>query len=64
MAVTVNAKVWDVTKPIPRTRVAVGPVAYAGVGPTEEEARGNALKAAASNAAQELSSRMATMGLQ
>ncbi|UWE16945.1 hypothetical protein [Herbaspirillum huttiense] len=64
VAVTVNAKVWDVTKPIPRTRVAVGPVAYAGVGPTEEEARGNALKAAASNAAQELSSRMATMGLQ
>jgi len=63
VAVTVNAKVWDVTKPIPRTRVAVGPVAYAGVGPTEEEARGNALKAAANNAAQELSSRMTTMGL-
>ncbi|MCA1324439.1 hypothetical protein [Herbaspirillum sp. alder98] len=63
VAVTVNAKVWDVTKPIARTRVAVGPVAYAGVGPTEDEARGNALKAAASNAAQELSSRMTTMGL-
>ncbi|MFL9879244.1 hypothetical protein PQR63_12670 [Herbaspirillum rhizosphaerae] len=63
VAVTVNAKVWDVTKPIPRTRVAVGPVAYAGVGPTEDEARGNALKSAASNAAQELSSRMTTMGL-
>ncbi|AYR22606.1 hypothetical protein RC54_01700 [Herbaspirillum rubrisubalbicans] len=63
VAVTVNAKVWDVTKPIPRTRLAVGPVAYAGVGPTEDEARGNALKAAASNAAQELSSRMTTMGL-
>lgn len=63
VAVTVNAKVWDVTKPIPRTRVAVGPVAYAGVGPTEDEARGNALKAAANNAAQELSSRMSAMGL-
>lgn len=63
VAVTVNAKVWDVTKPIPRTRVAVGPVAYAGVGPTEDEARGNALRAAAGNAAQELSSRMTTMGL-
>lgn len=63
VAVMVNAKVWDVTKPIPRTRLAVGPVAYAGVGPTEDEARGNALKAAASNAAQELSSRMTTMGL-
>lgn len=63
VAVTVNAKVWDVTKPIPRTRVAVGPVAYAGVGPTEDEARGNALKAAANNAAQELSSRMSAIGL-
>ncbi|XAH25280.1 hypothetical protein AAFF27_08830 [Xylophilus sp. GW821-FHT01B05] len=63
VSVTVNAKVLDVTKPIPRTRVAVGPVAYAGVGPTEDEARGNALKLAANSAAQELSSRMATMGL-
>lgn len=63
VAVTVNAKVWDVTRPIPRTRVAVGPMAYSGVGPTEDEARGNALKAAASSASQELSSRMTTMGL-
>lgn len=63
VSVTVNAKVWDVTKPIPRTRVAVGPVSYAGVGPSDDEARGSALKLAASSAAQELSSRMATMGL-
>lgn len=61
--VTVNAKVWDVTKPIPRTKAAVGPVSYSGVGPTEDVARGNALKAAASSASQELSSRMTTMGL-
>lgn len=63
VSVTVNAKVWDVSKAIPRTRVAVGPVAYAGVGPTEDEARGSALKSAASATAQELSSRMATMGI-
>ncbi|MCJ0766071.1 hypothetical protein [Variovorax terrae] len=63
VSVTVNAKVLDVTKSIPRTRVAVGPVSYAGVGPSEDEARGNALKSAASNAAQELSSRMTTMGV-
>ena len=63
VAVIVNAKVWDVTKPIPRTRVAVGPVSYAAVGPTESEARGKALVLAANNAAQELSSRMTTMGL-
>lgn len=63
VAVTVNAKVWDVTKPIPRTRVAVDPVSYAAVGPTESEARGKALILAANSAAQELSSRMTTMGL-
>ena len=56
--VTVNAKVWDVTRPIPRTRSAVGPVSFSGVGPTEDVARGNALRLAASNAAQELSSRL------
>lgn len=63
VAVTVNAKVWDVTKAIPRTRVAVGPVIYAGVGPNADEARGNALKSAASSAAQELSSRMTAAGI-
>jgi hypothetical protein len=56
--VIVNAKVWDVTKPIPRTRAAVGPISYAGMGPTEEVARVNALRLAASNAAQELTSRL------
>ncbi|GMV74717.1 MAG: hypothetical protein AMXMBFR78_16680 [Rubrivivax sp.] len=63
VSVTVNAKVWDVTKAIPRTRAAVGPVAYAGVGPSDDEARSSALKLAASNAAQELSSRMTAMGM-
>lgn len=61
--VTVNAKVWDVTKPIPRTKSAVGPVSYSGVGPNEAVARVNALKLAASNAAQELSSRMNIVGI-
>jgi hypothetical protein len=61
--VTVNAKVWDVTKAIPRTKAAVGPVTYSGVGPNEGVARGNALKSAASSASQELSSRMTTMGI-
>lgn len=56
--VAVNAKVWDVTRPIPRTRSAVGPVSFTGVGPNEDVARGNALRLAATNAAQELSSRM------
>lgn len=61
--VTVNAKVWDVTKPIPRTKSAVGPIVYSGVGPNEDVARGNALKSAANSAAQELSSRMSTLAI-
>jgi hypothetical protein len=61
--VTVNAKVWDVSKAIPRTKAAVGPVTYSGVGPNEDVARGNALKSAANSAAQELSSRITTMGI-
>lgn len=61
--VQVNAKVWDVTKPIPRTKSAVGPVVYSGVGPSEDAARVNALKSAANSAAQELSSRMNAMAL-
>lgn len=61
--VTVNAKVWDVTKAIPRTKSAVGPIVYSGVGPNEDVARGNALKSAANSAAQELSSRMSTLAI-
>lgn len=63
VSVNVNAKVWDVTKPIPRTRVAVGPVSYTGSAPTEDQARLAALKLAANSAARELSSRMANIGL-
>ena len=44
--VIVNAKVLDVTKPLSRTKAAVGPVTYSGVGPNEDVARGNALKSA------------------
>ena len=61
--VTVNAKVWDVAKAIPRTRSAVGPVLYSGNGPNEASARDNALKLAANRAALELSSRMNAMAM-
>jgi hypothetical protein len=63
VAVTVNARLFDVSQPIPDTLASVGPVQYAGVGPTEDEARGNALKLAANNAARELSSQMTNLGL-
>jgi hypothetical protein len=38
-------------------------VQYAGVGPTEAEARGNALKKAADSAARELLSQVTNLGL-
>jgi len=63
VAVTVNARVLDVTQPIPDTIASVGPVQYAGVGPTEEEARTAALKLAASNAARELTSQLTNLGI-
>ena len=63
VAVTVNARVLDVTSTIPDTIASVGPVQYAGVGPTEIEARNNALKLAANNAARELTSQLTNLGL-
>lgn len=63
VSVTVNAKLLDISQTIPDTMASVGPVQYAGVGPTEDEARGNALKLAASNAARELTSQVTNLGV-
>jgi hypothetical protein len=63
VAVTVNARVLDVRETIPDTIVSVGPVQYAGVGPTEAEARTNALKLAANNAARELTAQLTNLGI-
>lgn len=64
VGVTVNAKVYNVAKAIPSTQAAVGPVQYAGVGPDEASARGNALKLAANSAARELTSQLTAKGIQ
>ena len=63
VAVTVNARVLDLTQQIPDTIASVGPVQYAGVGPTEDEARTAALKLAASNAARELTAQLTNLGV-
>jgi len=63
MVVTVNAKVLDVGQRIPESVAVAGPTQYAGVGPTEDEARTNALKLAAQSAARELTSQLANAGL-
>lgn len=64
VGVTVNAKLYNVSKAIPSTQAAVGPIQYAGVGPDEDTARGNALKLAANNAARELTSQLTAKGIQ
>src|SRR6266404_9773681 len=61
--VTVNAKVLDLSDMIPDTVATVGPVQYAGLGPTEREAQINALKLAAQSAAKELISQLNSAGI-
>lgn len=63
VSVTVNAKILDISQTIPETISAVGPVQYAGLGPTEEEARTNALRLAANSASRELTSKVTNIGL-
>lgn len=63
VAVTVNAKLLDIGQTIPDTVASVGPVQYAGTGPTEAEARNNALRLAANNAARELTSQITNLNL-
>jgi hypothetical protein len=63
VSVTVNAKVIDVGQGIPESVAVAGPVQYSGVGPTEDEARTQALKLAAQSAARELTSQLANAGL-
>lgn len=64
IAVTVNAKVINVSDGIPETVAVAGPAQYSGVGPTEAEAKTNALKLAAQNASRELTRQLANAGLQ
>ncbi len=63
VAVTVTGKILDLSTGIPENLSTVGPVQYAGLGPTEAEARGNALKKAADSAARELVSQVTNLGL-
>jgi hypothetical protein len=63
VAVNVNAKILDLSDPIPDTVATVGPVQYAGLGPTEAEAQTNALKLATQNAAKELISQLNNAGV-
>jgi hypothetical protein len=61
--VNVNAKVYDTSKALPLTIATIGPVQYAGLGPTQEVAERNALMQAGEAAARELVSQMRAKNL-
>lgn len=63
VSVTVNAKVIDVGQNIPESVAVAGPMQYSGTGPTEDEAKTNALKLAAQNTARELTSQLSNAGI-
>jgi len=61
--VTVSGKILDLNSRFPRIVSSVGPVQFAGTGPTEAVAQTNALKLAADNAARELVSQINNVGV-
>lgn len=61
--VTVTGKVLSLKKRRAKTVASVGPVQYAGLGPTQTVARVNALKLAAGNAARTLTQKMNSKGI-
>lgn len=63
VSVTVNAKILDLTDTIPESVATVGPIQYAGLGPTEDEAQTNALKLAAQSACHDLISQLMKAGV-
>ncbi|WP_290502179.1 hypothetical protein [Hyphomonas sp. UBA5107] len=62
--VTVNAKLLDLTHRFPRIQSAIGPIQFAGEGPTEPVARTNAIVRSAEQVGTELVSSMAVRGVQ
>lgn len=61
--VTVTGKVLDLTGRFPRTISSVGPLQYAGTGPSQDVAQTNALKLAADKAARELVNQINVAGV-
>ncbi|MGI4814591.1 MAG: hypothetical protein ACRYGG_14835 [Janthinobacterium lividum] len=61
--VTVTGKVLDLSGRFPRTVSSVGPVQYAGTGPSQDVAQTNGLKLAADKAARELVNQINVVGV-
>lgn len=63
VSVTVTGKILSVKKRFPKTIASVGPIAIAGLGPSQSEAERNALKIAANQAAKELVNQLNAKGI-
>jgi hypothetical protein len=61
--VTVTGKIVSLKKRFPKTVAAVGPIQYAGLGPSQTVARNNALKLAAESAGQTLTQQLNSKGV-
>jgi hypothetical protein len=61
--VSVRAQVWDITRKLPRKVASVGPVQYAGLGPNDKVARGNALTLASEQAGREIVDQLNAKGI-
>lgn len=61
--VKVNARVYDVSKPIPRVLSSIGPIQYAGLGSSGDVASANAMKLAAEEAAKKLVDEISVKGI-
>jgi hypothetical protein len=61
--VKVNARVYDVSGSIPRVLSSIGPVQYAGLGPSGDVAAANAIRIAADDAAKKLVDEISVKGI-
>jgi hypothetical protein len=62
--VTVNARLYDLSRQFPRVVSSVGPIQFAGLGPDQSVAQTNAMQNAADAAARRLVDEMLTRGVQ
>lgn len=63
VVVSINGMVWNISKKLPRKVGSVGPVQYIGIGPDKDTARRNALKLAATSAAETISNQLGNKDL-
>ena len=64
VTVSVRVQMYDISGMIPKSLASVAPIQYAGLGSDPDVARRNALNAAATEAAKEISNQLKSRGMQ